>query len=107
MAAKKKVPNKSQAIRDYKASHPDAQPKDIAAALEPKVGKITAQFVSTVLSNAKKGSAPKKNGKAKAKAVQSNGTLPEHIDATLRFIVTVGGVGRAEELIQALRSLDH
>lgn len=55
---KSQKPNKSATIRDYKAANPDATPKGIAWALaKPENGgvKVSAQFVSTVLSNAKKG----------------------------------------------------
>lgn len=47
-------PNKSASIRDYKSKHADAGPKDIAAALTGDGVKVTAGFVSTVLSNDKR-----------------------------------------------------
>jgi len=53
-ASKAPRDNKSLAIRDYKAEHPSAAPKDIAAALSAAGKIVSAQFVSTVLSNAKK-----------------------------------------------------
>jgi hypothetical protein len=47
-------PNKSAVIREYKATHTTASPKMIAEALSKQGVDVTAQFVSTVLSNAKK-----------------------------------------------------
>jgi hypothetical protein len=54
--AKKKAGavNKSQAIRDYRKAHPKHKPQQIAEELSKSGVKVSAQFVSTVLSNAKK-----------------------------------------------------
>jgi len=46
--------NKSATIRDYKAANPTASPKEIAEALSKSGMDVSAQFVRTVLSNAKK-----------------------------------------------------
>jgi hypothetical protein len=46
--------NKSAAIRDYKAANPTAGPTEIAEALSKSGSSVSAQLVSTVLSNAKK-----------------------------------------------------
>jgi hypothetical protein len=48
---KKKI-NKSQQIRDYKEKHPTVGPASISEALSKRGVKISAQFVSTVLSQA-------------------------------------------------------
>lgn len=63
--AKKKSANKSQLIRDYKEANASASPKEIAEALSKAGASVSAQFVSTVLSNAKKksGKAPGKRGR--------------------------------------------
>jgi hypothetical protein len=62
---KKRSANKSQLIRDYKAQDPSAGPKEIAEALSKGGLSVTAQFVSTVLAQAKKkaGKAPGKRGR--------------------------------------------
>lgn len=49
--AKKKI-NKSQHIRDYKEKYPNAGPASISDALSKRGLEISAQFVSTVLSQA-------------------------------------------------------
>ena len=55
MAKKAKSgPNKSLEIRNYKAGNPTASPKEIAGALSTTGLAVTPQFVSTVLSHAKK-----------------------------------------------------
>ncbi len=46
--------NKSQTIRDYKSNHPDAKPKQIATALKKEGLSVTPQYVSTILSTAKR-----------------------------------------------------
>jgi len=43
--------SKSEAIRNYKGENPTAGPKRIASALNDEGYDVTAQFVSTVLSN--------------------------------------------------------
>jgi len=55
MAKKKKSAgvNKSAAIREYKAANPSHKPKQIAEALSGQGLDVSAQFVSTVLSNSK------------------------------------------------------
>jgi len=46
--AKKREFNKTQAVRDYLKDHPDAQNKDIAAALTEKGIEITASHVAAI-----------------------------------------------------------
>lgn len=49
-----KSSNKSQLIRKYKGANPSASPKEVAEALSKDGLQVSAQFVSTVLSNSKK-----------------------------------------------------
>ncbi len=46
--------NKSEAIRSYRKANKKAKPRDIAAALQEKGLDVNAQYVSVVLSNARK-----------------------------------------------------
>ena len=76
MAKKKSAGvNKSQLIRDYMAANPDASPKAVAEAMSAQGVVVSAQFVSTTKSNAKK-AAGKKPGKRgpKPKGSDSIGT---------------------------------
>lgn len=50
MAKKTSGPNKSQAIRDYYAAHPDAKPKQVVEALAEQGINVSAAFVSTIKS---------------------------------------------------------
>lgn len=56
--------NKSQAIRDYLAEHPDAEPKDVVAGLGEKGLVVTPGLVGLVKHSSRK----QKETKAKAKA---------------------------------------
>jgi hypothetical protein len=50
MAKKSSGPNKSQAIRDYYASHPGVKPKQVVEALAAQGIDVTPAFVSTIRS---------------------------------------------------------
>jgi hypothetical protein len=103
--------NKSEAIRAYKAANPTAQPKDIAETLgkqTPAVN-VSAQFVSTVLSNAKKkggkigkrGPKPgSKLGNGKHNAVGHNNLLQFK-----RAIDAYGGLTEAKKAIAVLEEI--
>lgn len=95
--------NKSAAIRQYAAEHPGEKPKAIAEALSKQLGQeITAQVVSTTLSNARK--AAGENGSAKGK---QNKTTPsaaggyEGIIAASKFIAAAGGLDEARKALDA------
>ncbi len=51
---KKRGFNKSRAIREYRDSHPEAKPTEIADHFIAKGYDISSQYVSTILSNAKR-----------------------------------------------------
>lgn len=60
--------NRSQLIRDYRKDHKLAKPREIAAALKAQGVDIDAQYVSVVLSNAKRKKKARRAGKASADA---------------------------------------
>lgn len=73
-------PNKSEAIREWKRNNPAHTPKEVAQCLavqSPPV-KVSAQFVSTVLSNAKKkgGKVGKRGPKPKVSIAVVSQTAP-------------------------------
>jgi hypothetical protein len=71
MAKKKSSLNKSQVIRDYVAAHPEAKPKDVAAALTAQHGvEFTSQAVSMTKSNDKK-----KSGKTGRRSRSTKGSV--------------------------------
>ena len=103
--AKRKA-NKSEAIRQYLAEHPNAATKDIAKAL-----RVNAALVYNVKSSLKSGKKKKASArkpvkrKARKKAVShaqenGNGTVA-HVIAAARLIRTCGGPAEAREAIRA------
>ncbi|MEM6328708.1 MAG: hypothetical protein AAF790_00510 [Planctomycetota bacterium] len=103
---KRKV-NKSQAIRDYKAAHPDEGPTAIATALSKTGIKVVPAQVSNVLTNAAKktggGGGQGRGGKAGAKAGDKV-SLSSLMD-TQAFVEKVGGVDSAKQLLGAVEKL--
>src|SRR5688572_5573455 len=97
MAKKAKSgPNKSSAIRDYKSSNPTSSPKEIAEALAKSGIGVSAQFVSTVLSNAKKkgGKIGKRGPKPGRKAAASGSNLEQLLTAK-KLVEQLGGIDNA------------
>ena len=96
--------NVSQLVRDYKSQHKRSKPKDIAAALSAEGKKISAQYVSTVLSNWRR----KKGRKAKrAPASSNNGTgldVAQLVKAK-KLVGQLGGVEQAKKVIDALAKI--
>jgi hypothetical protein len=101
-------PNKSKAIRDYKSSHSGAGPKDIAAALAEQGVKVTAGFVSTVLSNAKRRG---KKGRRKGGRPAGTGAKPGRKDALSQLVLAkkmsdqFGGLEKARAALNALAQI--
>jgi len=103
-------PNKSAAIRDYKSKHAAAGPKEIAAALADGGVKVSAGFVSTVLSNDKRrgGKGRRKGGRRPGRpAAQKMGRG----DALSKLVLAkkmsdkFGGVEQARAALNALAQI--
>lgn len=123
--AKKKAAggNKSQAIRDYKATNPKAMPAEIAEKLTEQGFKLNAGFVSTVLSNAKrkgkvsrrgrpKGSkntktvrAVGRSSKSKAKSKSGEKVSFDSLVKAKQWVDEIGGIEEAKAAIEALELL--
>ena len=103
MARKAKSGNKSAAIRDYKTANPTASPKEIAEALSKSGMEVSAQFVSTVLSNAKKkgGKVGKRGRKPRALPVDN---LQQLIQVK-KFVDQMGGMAAAKSAVDALAQI--
>lgn len=95
--------NKSAAIRDYKAANPEAGPKEIADALGKSGIPVTAQFVSTVLSNAKrKGGKVSKRGRRPGRPrALPLGDL-EQLVQVKKFVDQLGGLEKAKAAVDVL-----
>jgi hypothetical protein len=103
MARKAKSGNKSAAIRDYKAANPTASPKEIAEALGKSGMEVSAQFVSTVLSNAKK-----KGGKVGKRGRKPMAVPMDNIQQLIqvkKFVDQIGGLEKAKAAVNALAQI--
>jgi hypothetical protein len=105
-------PNKSLEIRNYKAANPSASPKEIAEALSKGGMSVSAQFVSTVLSNARKkggkvGKRGPKPGRKAAMAGASNSVATDiqNLIKAKKLIEQLGGVDQARAAINAMAQL--
>ena len=101
-------PNKSSAIRDYKAANPTAAPKEIAEALAKDGLVVSAQFVSTVLSNAKKkgGKIGKRGPKPGRKAAAASaGAGLEQLLKAKKMVEQLGGIENARSALNVLAQL--
>jgi hypothetical protein len=92
----KKGASKSAAIRKYKTEHPNAKPKEVAESLNKAGYKITPQYVSTILSNARKST----GGRRRRRAV-SVSAVPsmDHLMAAKKLVSEVGSVQAAQQAI--------
>jgi hypothetical protein len=95
-------PNKSELIRNYKKSHDDAGPTEIAAALSKDGAKVTPQFVSTVLSNdRKKGRKGRRKGAARRTQRVGGDPLAALVQAK-KLADRMGGIDKARSALDAL-----
>jgi hypothetical protein len=108
MAKKAKSgPNKSLEIRNYKAANPTASPKEIAEALTKEGVPVSAQFVSTVLSNAKKkgGKVGRRGRKPGRKPAAAAGGNYDHLIKAKKLVDALGGIDKAKAAISALAQI--
>ena len=114
-AAKKATTNKSQAIRDYKKAHPSHKPAKIAEALDRQGIKVSAQFVSTILSTSKKKKKIGKPGRPKGSAAKRKQQPVNQVsnsdvsfDSLLKvkqIVIEMGGIPQARAALRALEQL--
>lgn len=105
MARRASGVNKSKAIRDYKEKNAGAGPKAVVEGLAAEGIKVTPQFVSTVLSNAKRKSG-KRRGRPPGRraATVANGSLKQLLQAK-RLAEQMGGVSAARQALDVLARL--
>ena len=96
--------NKSAAIRDYKAANPTAAPKEIAESLSKTGLPVSAQFVSTVLSNANGGKVGKRGPKPGRPVAVPLDNIQQLIQVK-KFVDQLGGVANARATIDALAQI--
>jgi len=106
MAKRAGGPSKSKAIRDYKESNASAGPKAIAEALGKDGVKVSAAFVSTVLSNARKKARKGRRGRRGGRPAGGGGnaSLAQLVQAK-RLAQKMGGVDKARATLDLLAKL--
>jgi hypothetical protein len=101
VAKKSAGTSKSASIRSYKAAHQSAGPTEIAAALTKEGTKVSAAFVSTVLSNARR-----KGGKGRRKSMRHvTRTAADPIRSLVmakKLADQMGGIDKARTALDAL-----
>lgn len=101
-SGKRKV-NKSQAIRDYLAKHPNAMPKEIIADLRTSGTRVSPALVSAVKYGEKKGKRRKK-AVGRAKPGRKSITAEDLMQAK-GLADQLGGVERAKTILETLEKL--
>ena len=119
MAKKPKV-NKSQAVRDYLAGHPDAMPKEVMAALAKEGVEVSRILVSGIRGKLKKASPKAKRAAKKAAAVAATPAAPpavekpttnggtitlDQVKKVAQTIQTLGGYQRVTEVLEVIKEL--
>jgi hypothetical protein len=111
--AKKSV-NKSQAVRDYLAAHPEAMPKDVRAALAKEGLEVSRVLVSTVKNKVNKKAATKKTAPVAATPAvpPAAGTPTNGVTITLEQVKKVahmlnrlGGIQCVTEVLEVIKEL--
>ena len=98
--------NVSQLVRDYKSQHKRSKPKDIAEALNGQGVKISAQYVSTILSNARRKKGRKVRGTTAGASDNARGGIDvAQLVKAKKLVDQLGGVGPAKKMIDALAKL--
>ena len=98
-STKKSDVNKSQMIRDYKSQNPQSKPKEIAAYMKQHGHKVSPQYVSTILSTAKR-----KNGFALADFSDVN-LSAEDLILVKQLVAKTGSVNAAKKAVELYSQL--
>jgi len=107
--AKKSAVNKSQAIRDALAANPDKSPSEIAEMLKSEGITISAQYVSTIKSNAKiktKRRVMVRRGRP-ARAAGGSTSGMSTMDAALSLIKAAGGLEQAKNVLSTIEQISQ
>jgi len=98
---------KSQSIRDYAAAHPGEGPTAITAGLKGQGVGVTPQFVSTILSNAKRRSGGRRGRRRRGRppGAVSNGVSLQSLKAAKKFVRQLGDVKSARAAVDMFAQL--
>jgi hypothetical protein len=104
--AKRSAVNKSQAIRDAMAAHPDKSPTEIAAVLKAEHGlKIKPQYVSTIKGNMLRNKGRRGGRRPGRKAVVHAGNGMSAVGPALEFIKAAGGLEAAKAALGTIEEI--
>jgi hypothetical protein len=95
--------NKTAEILGCAKSNKGAKPKDISEALKAKGVNVSAGYVSSVLSNAKRNR--KKPGRKKSAAASNGAVTVDSIIAAAKFIKSAGGIDNAKAALKAAEAV--
>ncbi len=96
----KREVNKSQAVRDYLAAHPDAKNPEVKEALAKKGIEITTNYVSIIKGQAKQAKAPKKA------EVKGNIGVPE-LRAAMALVKAAGSFEGAAQALAIVKEIQE
>jgi 3-methyladenine DNA glycosylase Tag len=105
MAKKSGGPNKSQAIREYYAAHPNAKPKEISAELKKQGIDVTPAFISTIRSTSM-GKKKKTVKTASAKAAPKAASVKASAPAKSTSNISIESLIKAKGLVRDLGGID-
>ncbi len=106
--------NKSQAIRDFASANNTSSPKEIVGGLAGQGIEVSSQFVSTILSNAKRSGKKGKGGRRGRPAKAASATAPQgtegglsikNLIAAKRYADSFGSVKEAKAALNAIADL--
>jgi hypothetical protein len=106
MAKKSGGPNKSQAIRDYYAAHPNAKPKEISAELKKAGVDVTPAFISTIRSTSM-GKKKKTTKTSSAKSAPAKAASAKSAPAKGGATVSIEGLLKAKNMVKELGGIDN
>jgi hypothetical protein len=106
--AKKAAVNKSQAIRDALEANPSKSPSEIAEMLKADGISITAQYVSTIKSNAKIKTRRRVIGRrGRPPRGGQGGSGMSTMDAALALIRSAGGLEQAKNVLSTIEQISQ
>ncbi len=98
--------NKSQAVRDYHAAHPNATNAEVRASMAKKGIDITPNYVSVIKGQTKRAKASKK-AKAPKKAQVKGGIGVSELKAAMALVKAVGSVDGAAQALAIVKEIQE
>ncbi|MBS0266510.1 MAG: hypothetical protein JSS02_31550 [Planctomycetes bacterium] len=100
--ARMKRGDRTQAVRDYLAEHPDATPKSVVAGLAEKGIKVKVTLVNSIKYKKPSGSVA---GSSRVRAIAGGSLGFEHLLEVKRLADAMGGTEQVRQALDALSQL--